>query len=258
MTAMLILGKTMSVNFHFANKNIKKEKKLLPLLNYFQERGGQIWTFAASNEGKAQLDYIIKKWKNSEKNYRAYNLFEGAKSDHCVISAKIILTLRANKNESYRNSLFDWSSLKDNMHIAKSFTLQLKNRLHALQKNETENSPNNIYNNFVSFCENAAKESVSLRNKIKKRVPWGSEDQKNQNQLQSTSNFNIARDNLHSTFESEQKKHNRDKIDETSNAEKNQTSSQTRKVVNEIGDRKTTGKVKLRAKNETERLNIWT
>ena len=43
MTAMLILGKTMSVNFHFTNKNIKKEKKLLPLLNYFQERGGQIY-----------------------------------------------------------------------------------------------------------------------------------------------------------------------------------------------------------------------
>lgn len=133
MTAMLILGKTMGVNFHFTNKNIKKEKNLLPLLNYFQERDDQIWTFAASNEGKAQSDYIIKKWKNSEKNYRSYNLFEGAKSGYCVISAKIILTLRANNNESYRNSLLDWSSLKDNMHIAKSFTLQLKNRLNALQ-----------------------------------------------------------------------------------------------------------------------------
>ena len=64
---MLILGKTMSVNFHFTNKNIKKEKKLLPLLNYFQERGGQIWTFAASNEGKAQLDYIIKNGKTVKK-----------------------------------------------------------------------------------------------------------------------------------------------------------------------------------------------
>ena len=74
----------------------------------------------------------------------------------------------------------------------------------------------------------------------------------------SIKNFNIARNNLHFTFESEQKKYIQDKIDEITNATTNQTLSQAWKAVKEISELKTTIKAKLGAKNETERLKLWT
>ena len=66
--------------------NFLKEQNLL--------RDGQRWTYTAPNGAEAQLDYLIinKKWKNSAKDCRAFNSFEGVKSDHRVVSAKIRLT----------------------------------------------------------------------------------------------------------------------------------------------------------------------
>ena len=71
------------------------------------------------------------------------------------------------------------------------------------------------------------------------------------------SNFNSARDNLNATYESEQKKYIQNKIVEITNATANQKSSQAWKYVNEISGRKTTNKAKLKAKNETKRVNLW-
>ena len=113
--------------------------------------------------------------------------------------------------------MYDWSSLKDDPHIANSFTLQLKNRFNVLQQDETE-CIINTYNNFILSCENAAKESIPLKKKIKKRVPWENEEViKKRKRLhrmaeiknsESTaidfSNFNSARDNFHVTYDSEQ------------------------------------------------------
>ena len=71
------------------------------------------------------------------------------------------------------------------------------------------------------------------------------------------SNFNSARDNLNATYESERKKYIQNKIDEITNATTNQKSSEAWKAVDEISGRKTTNKAKLKAKNETERVNLW-
>jgi len=253
--------------------NILKEQNLIALNTYFQKRNGQKWTHTSPNGAKTQLDYIIinKKWKNSAKNCRAYNSFEGVKTDHRVVSAKIILTLRANKNKTSRSPPFDWSLLKD-QHIASTFTICLKNRFEVLQQIETEEcSPNNTFNNFVASCEEAARETVPLKKRIKKRVPWDSEEViKKRKLLQkmaeiknsepttvNINNFNHAKENLNATYEKEQKKYIEDKIDEIANATTNQKSSQAWKAVNEISRRKTTNKGKIRAKNETERLKLW-
>ena len=158
--------------------NFLKEQNLIPLNTYFQKQDGQRWTYTAPNGAKAQLDYLIinKKWKNSAKDCRAFNSFEGVKSDHRVISAKVRLTLRTNKPKSSRNPPYDWSSLSTNPVITNSFTIQLKNRFNALQQEEIGSSPNNTYNNFISACEDASKETISLKKKTKKRVPWDSEE----------------------------------------------------------------------------------
>ena len=99
-------------------------------------------------------------------------LAEGVKSDHRVVSAKIRLTLKANKLKSSRNPPYDWSSLRTNPVITNSFTIQLKNRFNVLQQEEIGSSPNNTYNNFISACEDSSKETIPLKKKTKKRVPW--------------------------------------------------------------------------------------
>ena len=252
--------------------NFLKEQNL-PLNTYFQKGDGQRWTYTAPNGAKAQLDYLIinKKWKNSAKDCRAFNSFEGVKSDHRVVSAKIRLTLRANKPKSSHNPPYDLSSLRTNPVITNSFTIQLKNRFNALQQEEIGSSPNNTYNNFISACEDASKETIPVKKKTMKRVPWDSEEIVNKRKILhrmaeiknsepteiNISNFNSARDNLNATYESEQKKYIQNKIDEITNATTNQKSSEAWKAVNESSGRKTTNKVKLKAKNETERVNLW-
>ena len=248
--------------------NFLKEQNLL--------RDGQRWTYTAPNGAKAQLYYLIinKKWKNSAKDCRAFNSFEGVKSDHRFVSAKIRLTLRANpesKPKSSRNPPYDWSSPRTNPGITNSFTIQLKNRFNALQQEEIGSSPNNTYNNFISACEDASKETIPLKKNTKKRVPWDSEDIVSKRKILhrmaeikssepteiNISNFNSERDNLNGTYESEQKKYIQNKIDEITNALTNLKSSKAWKAVNEISGRKTTNKAKLKAKNETERVNLW-
>ena len=71
------------------------------------------------------------------------------------------------------------------------------------------------------------------------------------------SNFNSERANLNGAYESEQKKYIQNKIDEITNASTNLKSSKAWEAVNEISGRKTTNKAKLKAKNETERVNLW-
>ena len=99
------LGQDNGYKFAYHQQTNRKEQNLLPLNTYFQKRDGQRRTYTAPNGAKAQLDYLIinKKWKNSAKDCRAFNSFEGVKSDHRVVSAKIRLTLRANKPKSSRN-----------------------------------------------------------------------------------------------------------------------------------------------------------
>ena len=86
-------------------KNFIHENNLLCLNTHFQKRSGQLWTHTSPNNFKSQIDFIIinKKWKNSAKNCRAYNSFISLASDHRIISAEILLCLRANKKKLCNN-----------------------------------------------------------------------------------------------------------------------------------------------------------
>ena len=166
--------------------------------------------------------------------------------------------MRASKPKSSRNPPYDWSSLRTNPVITNSFTIQFKNRFNALQQEELGSSPNNTYNNFISACEDASKETIPLKKKTKKRVPLDSEEIVSKRKILhrmaeiknsepteiNISNFNSARDNLEIT-------------NEITNATTNQKSSEAWKAVNEMSGCKTTNRAKLKAKNETERVNLW-
>ena len=158
--------------------NFVEEQNLLPLNFCFQKCSGQKWTHTAPNGAKTQLDYVIinRKWKNSGNDCRAYNTFEGERSDHRIIAANLRLSLRANKIKSSRQTPYDWSTLKKGSDIANSFTIKLKNRFEALEHENLESSPNTTFDNFTLSCEEAAKQTVPLKKKLKKRVPWENQE----------------------------------------------------------------------------------
>ncbi len=58
------------------------ENNLTCLNTKFQKRKGKLWTYAYTNNAKAQIDYIFinKKWNNSALNCEAYSSFEGVSS----------------------------------------------------------------------------------------------------------------------------------------------------------------------------------
>ena len=74
------------------------ENRLTYLNTKFQKRKGKLWTNTYTNDTKAQIDYVFinKKWNNRTLNCEAYSSFEGASSDHRIVTAKIRLSLRRN------------------------------------------------------------------------------------------------------------------------------------------------------------------
>ena len=85
--------------------------------------------------------------------------------------------------------------------IANSFTLTLQNRFEVLQQENATNSVNDTFNNFVSSCEEAAKENIPLKKKIKKRVPWENEyvsqNRENLKEMTKLKNTNPNPENIH-------------------------------------------------------------
>ena len=110
---------------------------------------------------------INKKWKNSAKNCRAFNSFISVASDHRIISAKICLCLRANKKKLCQHKPFNWSTLKDDSDVRKSFITEVKNGYTVLQETEqNESTANSRNNNFEKACKEAATKEIPLKPKM--------------------------------------------------------------------------------------------
>ena len=255
-------------------KDFLNENKLLCLNINYQKRTGQLWTHKAPNGVKAQLDYIIinRKWKNSAKNCRAFNSFITVGSDHRIVSAKIRLSLRANKKKSSSNPPYDWSYLKKNTEVGNNFVISVKNRFAALQEaNATNNTANTTYNNVVLACKEAALDTIPLKPKIKKHKPWETEAvclkrkelldaAQMKNSIPSdenSTNFSNARSALTETYQKEQIEYLQKKVDTIKDATSNKKSAIAWKTVNEISGRKSTNKAKLKASSQDERLKLW-
>ena len=134
-----------------------------------------------------------------------------------------------------------------------------------------ENSPNITFDNFALSCEEAAKQTVPLKKKLKKRVPWENEEIIEKRKFLremaeiknaeptaiNINNFDSARDTLTATYNKEQANYIQEKIEEISSAATNQKSSHAWKAVNEISGRKNTTKAKLKASSQDERIKLW-
>ena len=80
--------------------DIINEKQLVITNTCFQKKLNKLWTYIDPYCRKYQLDYILmrKTWRNSITNVEAYNTFSSIGSDHRIISSKVRLSLRENRN----------------------------------------------------------------------------------------------------------------------------------------------------------------
>ena len=151
------------------------EANLVCLNTRFEKDRNKQWTHIYPNGVKAQLDYIFinKKWINSAMNCQPYNSFRSVYSDHRIVTSDIRLSLCANK-KSEKVDPYDWSSIRKPSVIRDAFTLEVKNRYQALKQSDVTANPSQLYTHFENAVSQAAKETIPLKPKQNKRVPWES------------------------------------------------------------------------------------
>ena len=255
--------------------NFIKENKLECLNTKFQKKKEKLWTHTYLNGEKATLDYILinSKWKNSVTNCQPYNSFDSVYTDHRVVSSKIRLSLRATKIKTDKTTPFDWSKLKTDENIKRSFTITLQNRYQALQDEKEDNHlfTNEKYKLFEVAVKDAAEETVPHKPKIKRKIPWENQtiiqlrenvriagENKRKNPTRANiRKYNQSQRNLKNKYKEEQTKYLNNKIKEIQDASDNMKSSTAWKIVNEISGRKITNKAKLKAENQSQRIKKW-
>ena len=99
----------------------------------FQERKGKIWTYTYANNPKAQIDCILtdKKWIYCALNCETYSTFQGASSDHRIVTVKIHVSLYRIPTQTTKTMHSDWSLL-NNRDISNKYTIWLTNKFNAL------------------------------------------------------------------------------------------------------------------------------
>ena len=261
-------------------KDYLQENKLLCLNTHFQKRTGQKWTHKSPNNYSSQIDYIFinRKWKNSAQNCRDYNTFVNVASDHLIVTAHIILSLRANKKKNSYTKTYDWTTLQYDKDIRSDFVTRIGNKCAALQTLETEDTASLRYSHFETVCKESANEAIPLKPKLKKHIPWETADichkrekvhlAANEKDTMSTqenicnlsyfiTEFNEAHNSLIKAYEKEQNEYIQLKIDEIENAVTHKKTAIAWKAIYEISGRKKSNRARLEAKNDKERIMLW-
>ena len=115
---------------------------------------------------------VNRKWINSLMNCETYSTFEGVCSDHRIVSAKIRLSLRANKPKAVSSPRYDWSTLLSNDDIRNRYTITVRNRFDHHQQDIGHHTPSSTYDDFVTAHCEVAVHCIQMKPKVKRRVPW--------------------------------------------------------------------------------------
>ena len=181
------------------------------------------------------------------------------------MTMKAELSLRICKNKSNKSPPYEWSHLKNPV-IMQKYSIELKNRFHALQeKNPTNNTS---YKNFVVAHKEASEKHIPKKEKIKKKAPWENEEitekrkivkflAKIKNKTPTRLNkkrHQIAQNELEKAYINLQEKYLQQQIDEIKTTHVNKQSSRAWKIVKDVSGKNKTNQAKLKADSQEERL----
>ena len=143
--------------------DIVNEKQLVDINTSFQKKMNKMWTYMDSSGTKYQPDYILirKKWRNSNTNVEAYSSFSSTGSDHIIVSSKIILSLRSNRNTLPRKIPYNWPSFKSDKSLQDNYTVEINNRFYFLDGKDISEA----YERFIKVNSEVASEIVPIKPK---------------------------------------------------------------------------------------------
>ena len=146
---------------------------MLCISTRFRKRRGKLWTHTYPNGDRAKLDYMMtdKKSINSVEICEAYHSLEGISTDHLIVSLRIKLSLHANTKKSNTKIACNWEHLINNEDLQNHFSTSLRNRYNILQHEDTNESANSAYQNFVKAHKETADMLIPQKEKVKRKVP---------------------------------------------------------------------------------------
>ena len=238
----------------------------------FQKRKGKLWTYLSPSGEKYQLDYILirNKWKNSINNVEAYSTFSNVGSDHRIVSARIKLSLRANRTTAIRKPRYDWKSLRENPDLQQKYTIAVRNRFNVLSP-EIDETATERYERFIKANEEAAKECLAeiqpvrkKRNCNDKRVKAARQNvekayDKFSNSITDSNRKSLreAESSLSSNYRTVAEEDLSNKIDQIDKAQNEHSYNQSWKLINEISGRRAGKKGQIEGNTQEERVNSW-
>ncbi len=248
------------------------ENNLVITNTTFQKKSSKLWTCELPNGYRAQLDYILvrNKWKNSVIDSVVYNSFASIGSDHRIVSAKLRLSLRANKSPP-KKIKYDWSKLASDPDLQERYTVEIKNRFSAL----CESSDNEDQTARYGFLSQANKETAEkllpkVQKKHQKALCHDVNVEKARHHLKDAFNKHVTENSTESCLEFEIRKRKLDEAYEKANGEyldqklkdyKNANVHQQHKVawtlINEISGRKKSRSGRLKGATKEERVKSW-
>ena len=241
------------------------ENRLTCLNTNYQKREGKLWTYTYTNNSKAQIDYIFinKKWKNSAINCETNSSFEGASSDHRIVTAKIRLSLRKNATRTVTTKHYDWALL-NNRDIKDKYQAESRNRFETLREKTEKSTPNDEYENFVNARREAAVKCIPTKPRTKYRDPWETVEVREKRAHVKTASksykknptntkarkLKTAQYQLAGIYIKEQTEYIQNQVDKIRDSVEDRQSRIARQTINEVSRRKSTVKAKLNATNQ--------
>ena len=149
-------------------KDFMEQCSLVATNTRFQNRTGRLWTHRRPTGYLVQLDYILarKKWINSIKNSRAYNSFEGVKSDHRIVSCNCQISYRKSKvPDKDPMKQIDWRKVAGDGNLREEFTVAVHNRFNTLCDELEDKNISVVYDTLTTANRNIALEMLPKKRK---------------------------------------------------------------------------------------------
>ena len=154
--------------------------------------------------------------------------------------------------------------------LREEYTIELKNRFKVLQLETNDKCTNTSYNNFIKAHQEAAQNTIPIKPRKCKRVPWeghtieiqrkkvkeSSQLRQAHPSLKNTTTLNKNKDELRQIYSAEMECYLQKKIDLIKNSSENNHSSLAWKTINKITGKKCTCQAKLKAPSQQGRLDL--
>ena len=190
-------------------------------------------------------------------------------SDHRIVTAKIRLSLRKNGTRTATTKHYNWA-LFNNRDIRVKYVLELRNRFETLKEKIEKGTPNDEYENFANVHLEAAAKCIITKPRTKYRVPWetlavrgkrahvktASKSYRKNPTNTNARKLKKAQYQLAGIYLKEQAEYIQNQINKIRDSVEDRQSRIAWQTINEVSRRKSTGKAKLKAANQQERIKL--